>query len=303
MNLVTREKNFMKTVITIKVVQDKEPTVEILDAIELAFGEFERIVKQYTRFDESSELSNLNRNCGNWVKVTEEFFKLIKFMLNLAEVSDGAFDPTIIDFLDIYGYNKNYDYSSLDNPELNKIINERLKVRPSFREIELDEGKRMVKLANDQRIDLGGVGKGYAIDCAHEKLSMVCKNFLIDAGGDIRAEGKNEKSELWRVSLLDMNDAGEKVSIGYVDLENESLASSGSWARKIKQFHHLLSPRTGTPQNFYRTVYVQAPLAIDSDSWATTLFVGGEAIKKITPENFKVFTVEASKDEPESTQS
>src|SRR5688500_6588717 len=72
--IIERQKNFMNTTITLKVVQTSESTVKINEAIEEAYAEFDRIVKQYTRFNEDSELSNLNRQNGEWVKVTDEFF-------------------------------------------------------------------------------------------------------------------------------------------------------------------------------------------------------------------------------------
>lgn len=280
----------MNTTITFKVVQDKESTVEIMDAIEAGFGEFDRIVKTYTRFDDKSELSNLNRQPDRWINISKEFYYLIEYMLNLAKVTDGAFDPTVIDFLEIYGYDKNYDFSKLEKPELDALVEKIAKERPSWKEIELDKENLRVKLVKDQRIDLGGIGKGYAIDCAFNKLNKF-ENFFIDAGGDIRVKGNNEKGELWTVDLLAMNQKGQKEIVGQIKLDNESIAGSGSWARKFKQFHHLINPKTGKPQNTFSTVFVQAPTSIESDSWATALFIGGEEIVKVMPENFKYFTV------------
>lgn len=290
MNTIIRQKNFMNTTITFKVVQDKESTVEIMDAIEAGFGEFDRIVKTYTRFDDKSELSNLNRQPDRWINISKEFYYLIEYMLNLAKVTDGAFDPTVIDFLEIYGYDKNYDFSKLEKPELDALVEKIAKERPSWKEIELDKENLRVKLVKDQRIDLGGIGKGYAIDCAFNKLNKF-ENFFIDAGGDIRVKGNNEKGELWTVDLLAMNQKGQKEIVGQIKLDNESIAGSGSWARKFKQFHHLINPKTGKPQNTFSTVFVQAPTSIESDSWATALFIGGEEIVKVMPENFKYFTV------------
>ncbi len=274
--IITKEKNFMNTVITFKVVQAKQNTVDILDSIEKGFDQFDRIVKQYTRFNEDSELSNLNRNSGSWTKISAEFFELIEYMLNLAKETDGCFDPTIIDFLETYGYDKNYDFSKLDNPKLDDMVKNISVTRASFKDIELDKKNLKVKLVKGQRIDLGGVGKGYAIDCAFDELEKVSDNFLIDAGGDIRAKGKNEKGEVWKVALKNKNESGEIVEIGFIELDNKSVASSGSWARKVKQFHHLINPKTGLPENKYTTVYVVAQKGIDADAWGTALFVGGE---------------------------
>ncbi len=288
-SLIIRDKRFMNTLITFKVVRDNQATVDILDAIENAFGEFDRIVKSYTRFNEDSELSNLNRKSGEWVEVSNEFIHLIAYMLNLSKESNGAFDPTIIDFLDLYGYNKNYDYSNLDNPELNKLVEELVKNRPSYKDIKIDEENRKVKLVKGQRIDLGAIGKGYAIDCAFTKLKVASNNFLIDAGGDIRSWGRNEKDNLWSVGLKSEDINGKESVFSMIELDNKALASSGSWARKIKQFHHLINPKTGLPENKYKTVYVMANDAITADSWATTIFVGGDKLK--LPDDISYFTV------------
>lgn len=277
-NLITREKNFMNTVISISVVQHNESTVKIQEAIDLAFGEFDRIVNKFTRFDENSELSNLNRQSEKWVKVSNEFFDLIKYMLDMAEKTDGAFDPTIIDFLDVYGYNKNYDFSRLDNPEeLDKLVKNTLENRASWKDIEIDEANFSVKLAKKQRIDLGGIGKGYAVDCAYEKLSEVANNFIINAGGDIRVCGLNDKSEKWNIRLRTSDSNNDSL---FVELEGgQAIASSGSWARKVKQFHHLIDPKTGKPtEKEYSTVFIKGNSCIEADSWATAVFVNAALV-------------------------
>lgn len=294
MNTIIKQKEFMNTTITFKVIQDSEKTVDILNAMEEGFGEFDRIVKTYTRFEETSELSNLNRQQGRWINISEEFCYLIDYMLTLAERTSGAFDPTVIDFLETYGYDKNYDFTKLEKPELDAMVQKLVKERPSFREIELDKENLRVKLVKNQRLDLGGIGKGYAIDCAYNKLNIF-DNFLIDGGGDIRVKGKNDKKELWIVDLLGFKNEKKQI-VGQVQLNNESIAGSGSWARKFKQFHHLINPTTGKPQNTYSTVFVQAPTSIESDSWATALFVGGNQITNLMPESFKYFLIENTLD-------
>lgn len=290
MTTIQRDKKFMNTTITISVVQKEQKTVDILNSIEEAFGEFDRIVKLYTRFDEKSELSNLNRQSGKWINVSKEFFYLIEYMLNLASKTNGAFDPTIIDFLEIYGYDKHYDFSKLENPKLDELVQKRVKERPSFKQIELDKSDLKVKLAKTQRIDLGGVGKGYAIDCAYEKLKRF-ENFLIDAGGDIRANGKSEKEEYWIADMHHQDQDGKRISMGKIELKNESLACSGSWGRRFKQFHHLINPTSGIPENSRHTVFIKAPTAIESDSWATAVFVGGKEVISIMPKTFDYFVL------------
>lgn len=287
---IVEQRQFMNTTITIKVVQKDEFTVKLKDGINDAFSEFDRIVKKYTRFNEDSELSNLNRNGGNWVQVSEEFFHLIEYMIDLAKITNGAFDPTIIDFLEVYGYDKDYNFNKLDNPSLDKLVQKIVSNRPHFSEILMDKENKRVKLIKDQKIDLGGIGKGYAIDCAFEKLHKASENFLIDAGGDVRVSGVNKVNQPWQISLLHLTSNGTKEEVGIIELlDGESISCSGSWARKFKQFHHLINPKTGKPQEERRTVYVKAKTAIESDSWATAIFIGGDEVVKKAPKDLEYF--------------
>lgn len=269
LRLIERSRSFMNTTISIKVVQKNQNTVEILDSIEAAFGEFDRIVDKFTRFNENSELSNLNRQPGKWIVVSEEFFSLVSLMITISKQTNYAFDPTIIDFLETYGYDKNYDFSKLDSPELQKFVEDIAKKRKSIEKISLDKKNYKIKLSSNQRIDLGGIGKGYAVDCAAKKLLEISQNFLIDAGGDVYAAGRNQSEQPWIISLHDKS--GE---VGMIKLEDMALASSGNWARKVKQFHHIINPTTGKPVNKnFNTVFVKAESATIADAWATALFV------------------------------
>jgi thiamine biosynthesis lipoprotein len=271
-----KTKKFMNTDITVHVVNEKQNTVKTLDGIEAVFSEFDRIVKKFTRFNEDSELSNLNRASGEWVSVTSEFFQLIKFMLELNKNTNGVFDPTVIDFLEVYGYNKDYDFSKLDSPALDEMVQNIAKNRKSPQEIELNEKELSVKLVQGQKIELGGCGKGYALDQSKDiLLSLGFENFLIDGGGDLIANGKNHKGDDWEVGMY-VFENNEKILKGSTTLKNEALAASGGWARKVKQFHHLINPNTGSPENKFNTVFVRSKKAILADSLATTLFVGGE---------------------------
>lgn len=275
--------NLMNTLITIQIVCPYSEIYKAKILIEECFNEFNRIVKKYTRFSNDSELSKLNSSQNKWINLDEEFFYLVSYILEIAKITNGIFDPTIIDLLEMYGYSSKYDFDVLENSSLVDKIKQYAKTRPSYRSIKIDVERKAVMLVNNQRLELGAVGKGYAIDCAYEILDHHFDNFIIDAGGDIRSKGKNENSEYWKIGLKT-----EKGIRNYVYLDNQSISCSGNWARKVKYFHHLLNPENGEPiKTDYSTVYVVAPTAIESDTWATVSFlVGPENIKKIIPEEF-----------------
>lgn len=269
----------MSTIIKITVISDKA-TIFTNDKIDEAFSKFKYVVSKFTRFDKNSDLSKLNSNHkGLPYKINRELFDLIKFSLNIAEITKGQFDPTIIDLLETYGYGEGLNFKELDNKELMNEIQKISLLRNNFKKIKLNESSLEIQLAKRQKIDLGGLGKGYAIDLAYDLLDKYFDSFLINAGGDIRAKGQNLEGNSWLIALEKEpipNTSGQISTWGNIDLNNKALAASGYWYRRIKFFHHLLNPITGLPVNETTQVFVLADTALQADAWATALFVVGE---------------------------
>lgn len=275
---IEQQEVFMNTTINIQLYSDKS-TVYSHEKIQKAFGCFAKVVEKYTRFDPASELSLLNNSSGNPHKVTKEFFELIEYMLQLSVLTKGSYDPTIIDLLETYGYKSTYDFQSLEDPELLNKIMTLVKVRAKPTEIILNSKDLTVQLAKRQRLDLGSIGKGYAVDLAFDEL----KEFpavMINAGGDIRVKGPKPDKKAWKIGLyygqLPNQELHQESSLGTIDLVDGSVSGSGGWARKVKFFHHLLDPQTGIPINEVSQTYVLAPSALESDAWSTVLFTMGE---------------------------
>ena len=269
----------MHTIVNITVISDKG-TVFTNDALEKAFQAFKDVAQKYTRFNPKSELSQLNNAVkGVAQPVSSVLFKLISEALHVSELTDGLFDPTIIDILEAYGYGVNADFAKLDNPNLVKEINELLLTRKSYKLIKLNATDRSVTLAPNQRLDLGGIAKGYAIDLAHDVLLSNFDSFIINAGGDIRAHGLKEDDQPWIVGLEKapqfINDKYDS-SWANIELNNLAIASSGAWSRKIKFFHHLINPKTGLPIEETTQVFTIAKTAMQADVWATALFMLGK---------------------------
>lgn len=271
----------MNTAIEIKAFADI-PRVDLENAIENAFQEFHSVVARFTRFSESSELGLLNKSNGKFIEVAADLFSLVEFGYKLGIQTDGLFDITIIDILEAYGYDKDYNFSKLDDPYLKDRIQKLVKDRPSFREIEFDKEALKIKLAINQRIDMGGYAKGYATRLAKDRLiKMNIDDFLINAGGDIYAYGSDKGNLGWKISILDPQksiQAGDFASLKEIILKDEALACSGPWARKIKFFHHLINPRTGKPAGESNSVI----WAIDKDPMLADAMATIEYLKSTT---------------------
>ncbi len=277
--LFSDERVFMNTIIRIQVVSGKG-TIFTRSQMQKAFECFDQVVKNFSRFSKDSELSKLNASGGQVFNCSPELFSLVSSALEVAKKVDGAYDPTVIDLLEAYGYDSKQDFSRLKDLGLMQEISKLAKNRPSFREIELNTKNSTVKLQKQQRIDLGSIGKGYAIDLAFKELAKHDFNgFLINAGGDLRSFGTNAQNLPWKVALFKSQLPNHIIDnenfLGTVELQNKGICGSGGWARKIGIFHHLLNPVNGLPINEFTQSFVIADTASQADVWASALFVTG----------------------------
>ncbi len=156
--------------------------VEAGDLCELAFAECERIEGLYSRFIAGNELARVNSCLGEWQEISEELAYLISVGLEAGRHSFGAFDLTVKSILEGWGYDSNYSLTEGGSGRVGRL--------------ELD-GRR---LRLDAEIDLGGLGKGYAIDRMAEILASM-PAVLIDAGGDMVGWGEHPSTRPGKLCL------------------------------------------------------------------------------------------------------
>lgn len=262
------------------------PKVDANNIINEAFNEFYKVVARFTRFSDSSEVGILNKSNGQFVEIAPDLFELIRFGLDLGKKTNGLFDITIIDILEAYGYDKDYSFEKLDDPNLIEKIENLVKNRPKLTEIELDEDNHRIKLKPNQRIDLGAYAKGYAIRLAKELFEhREIDNFLINAGGDIYAGGEDIESNIdgWDIKIFDPQKTAKTGNFEYLHSEvisNTAIACSGPWARKVKFFHHLINPYNGLPvKTANDLVFLKHPDSMVADAYATIKFLGFDLSK------------------------
>lgn len=259
---IERVKKHLGTPIVITVVAHDRARAE--EAVERAFAECERIEKAYSRFLDSNELSALNAQVGQWAQVSEELFKLIEFGERVKKRTGGAFDLTVKSILEGWGYDATYSLKE---------------GRPGHvGTVELLDG--CVKLGAP--LELGGLGKGYAIDRMDSFLQDFA-NVCINAGGDLRVRGVDENAKPWRIVFEHPTDISK--GIGYVDTSDLALACSSPSRRSWRNRHHLVDPRQNESAGNMLAVYTQSSSALLADTYSTALFVlGYEDSKKFLPE-------------------
>ncbi len=231
------------------------------------FDEIKRIEQAYSRFLDSSQLSEINRSLNKWHKVSEEFFYLLEKSVEFYEKSDGNFDVTMKARLDALGYDKEHSFVPKDVKHQPSKLSKQSNISKPLSPILLDKANCKVFLAKE--IEFGGLGKGFALDMVSKLLDR--KNvpaYYINAGGDIFGRGKE-----W-IILLEHPDNPE-IAIGKISLNNKAIAASSGNRRNWKGLHHLINAKTGMPENSVKGIFVVAEKGIEADAFATALFTAG----------------------------
>ena len=248
--------------------QDRRATA----AIEDAFQEIERLDDVLSNYKPESELSRLNRN-GHFhaQTVSRDLYRVIEQSLEYSHLSEGEFDISVGPLVDLW---KAQDR----NGDPNGAEEEKARACVGFENIELIAPDRVVFHSPCLRIDVGAIGKGYAVDRAAEILrSEGISSVLINAGGStVYAVGAPPGQEGWRVEL---RDPSGKLRPEVV-LKDNSVSTSEQSAPSLLSKDvrgHIISPQSGKPLNRRGAVSVVARTATDSDALSTTMFLVGPA--------------------------
>jgi thiamine biosynthesis lipoprotein len=230
--------NAMNTVFEIIIeLDDKEYAQQAASAV---FTEIERLEEELSRFRPNSDISRINKlKVGEELSLSHDTFECLLEAKNLYDLTNGLFDITsgkIIDYWKYKGLNssKDYKYSVIG---MNHIL--------------LDESKHSINLlSNDLIIDLGGFGKGYAIDKASELLA------------DWEINGHNG----WPISVS--NPSNPSQTIAEIILKDLSLSGSGE-----QKGTHIINPKTLLPIKKIKAAWSITNSAAISDAMSTSFMI------------------------------
>ena len=243
--------------------------------VKSALEKIRDIEKLIDYYDEKSELSSINNMAGiSPVSVSHDTFDIIDKALRFSRRSGGAFDLTIGPLVDVWrpAYK---DHSQI--PAGNELVYAQHLV--NYGNVELNPQNETVKLLYPgMKIDLGGVGKGYAISKARSILvERGVKSAIISAGSSLAVIGDN-RGKPWKIGIKDPRRPDELV--GVIKLEaGQALSTSGDYEQYFeangKRYHHILDPVTGAPADQCRSVTIICDDATEADMLSTAVFVMG----------------------------
>jgi thiamine biosynthesis lipoprotein len=269
-------------------------------AAEQAFDEILRLDRMMSNYIPDSELSQVNDHAADApVKVSRELFDLLSACLDYSKKSEGSFDITVGPLMKVWGFYKGSGH-----------LPHRAEVRSAldligYQKIELDPAHLTVHFRErGVNLDLGGVGKGYAIDRA---VGILRKNGITSAlisGGSSSIYGIGvppNDSRGWYIRIRDPKN--ENKTAAEIYLNNNSLSTSGNYEKFFwaegKLYSHIMNPRTGYPSEGMLSVSIVTPSTLDSEIWAKPYYIlGRDWTMAHKQKNFRVLMCE---DKPGAT--
>ena len=205
------------------------------------------------------------------VSITEtEIVELVKKAKELAETTQGAFDPTVYPLVDAWGFLT--DSPDVPDDETKQAALEKV----GYENIVVGD---TVTVTNGAQIDLGGIAKGYATDKIRAYLQENgIRNALLNLGGNVYAMGKKKGSD-WKVAIKDPQQNASYV--GVLTLSDKAVVTSGAYERFFekdgKKYGHIIDPFSGNPvENELLSVTIIGENATECDAFSTALFVMGK---------------------------
>jgi thiamine biosynthesis lipoprotein len=251
--------------------QAAEAAIEALDLVE-------ELEEQMSVFRTSSQISRINRGAADSaVPVEPRLLEILRLAQRIHAESGGAYDITSTPLWRAWGFARRE--GRVPTPE--QLAEARRCVGGQF--VEIDPQARTVRfLQPGVELNLGSIGKGYALDRAAERLLAAgVGDFLLHGGqSSVLARGSRHEgpaNDGWTVGIHDPLRRGRRI--GRLRLRDRALGTSGSanqsFRHRGRRYAHILDPRTGWPAEGVWSATVLAPTAAEADALSTAFFVMG----------------------------
>ncbi len=248
-------------------VEDRKQAAKILEAV---MAEAQRIEKKFSRYRDDNIIYQINNAMGVPVKVDDETARLINFADQLTQMSEGLFDITSGVLRKVWKFDGSDRVP--DEAAVKQVLNKVGWSKVTWKD-------QSLQMPAGMEIDLGGIGKEYAVDrCVQIARSLTSESVLINFGGDLATTGERHNKKCWSVGRLI---TGKDNAVGLFQLYRGAIATSGDAHRFLLKdgvrYSHVLNPKTGwSVPNAPHTVSVAAPTCVEAGMMSTMAMLQGE---------------------------
>lgn len=247
-------------------------------AAKSALGKITQLENKISWRIDTSDVARLNEAAGtDWITVDPETASVLSASLDVAQKSEGAYDPTILPVSSLWDFGGENQHAPAQS-DIQKFVQH---VNYQNLRVDVKNSKASLKL-HSMAIDLGGIGKGAACDDAIATYRSAGADYgIIAVGGSIGVYGSKPDGSPWHIAIRDPATKDDSAgSMGQIDLSSGYVSTSGTYEQTFTEngvtYHHLLNPKTGYPENNgLVSVTVKAENGALSDALSTACFVLG----------------------------
>ena len=257
------------------------PQGALNSAANAALGRARELEDIFSVYSEDSEITYVNQNAAAGpVHVSDDFYAVLERSLHFAQLTDGAFDPTLGRLIQLWGIGTENARVPSES-EISPFVGKK-----NYEHVILDEEEHTVYFENsDFSLDLGGIVKGYAAD-EIKKLLMEeydIASGLINLGGNIMTIGSRPDGQPWTLGIADpQNPQDSSQTVASMAVTDKTFVTSGDYQRYFEdengnRYHHILDGSTGYPADTHlSSVTIIGNTSMDADALSTACFVLGE---------------------------
>lgn len=269
--VLKRTQMHMGTLVSITAMASDEATAHA--AATAGFKEIKRLEQLLSTWIPTSELSQVNQAAGKQsVKVGDETMELVRRSLDMARLTEGGFNIALGPAIEAWSVTER---QQIPGPaEL-----QGLKPLVDWTTIQVREQEHTIFLPSEgMRIDVGGIGKGYAADRAVEQMKTTgALGGVVALAGDIKTFGHLPDQRGFPVGIR--HPRQEETLVGIVDLQDEAISTAGDYERYFERegvrYHHILDPLSLEPARKCQSVTIVAKEGVVADGLDTGIFVMG----------------------------
>lgn len=238
-------------------------------AVDAAIDEVERLDALLSTGKETSEVSRINAAGGG--EVSEDTAVILQEAMEVYQRTEGLFDVSIYPLMELWGF-PSQEYHVPTREELLEVLSLVDASKIAF------DGTH-IKLLEGQRIDFGGIAKGYT----SARVMDVFQEYgihsgMVTLGGNVQVLNKKLDGSKWQVAIRDPEHEGK--ILGVLGVENQAVITSGGYERYFKEdgetYIHILNPRTGYPADKdLISVTVISEDGMLADALSTSLYLMG----------------------------
>ena len=244
------------------------------DAIEQGFAEIHRLEQILSTWIPDSELSRINAAAGQRaVKAGPETMDLLEHSLEMARLTEGGFNIAIGPAVEAWNVSREGRIPTREELDATRRLMD-------LSALHINKEAGTVYLARSgMRVDIGGIGKGYAADFAARVMREAGASAgVVAISGDMKTFGRLPDGQRFVFGIQHPRKENG-ITIGQLELEDEAVSTAGDYQRYFEKdgirYHHILDPQTLQPARLSQSVTVVAQTGVLADGLDTGIFVMG----------------------------